>query len=192
METTEITKIPRQQLVDELVARDGTLCQYPGKEHELDFTAEEGPQQVTLDHFIPQAYCKSEGWTHEQTHGIDNLKLMCRKHNAAKGDLSPNEDGTLPEKTTRTFRYRRDKRAARPDLCMQCDNGHNLLVGEFCASCGCDAQRFPRWAKVKANECSHDITWCWACSIGIIERESSIATAIRQADSDELGEWSGE
>lgn len=182
------TKIPRAQLVEDLVVRDGTLCQHPNCGREIDLTLTEGPLQATLDHWIPQVYGKEHGWTREQIWDLSNLKLMHRKCNAKKGDLLPNEDGTLPEKVTKTFRYRRDKRATRPELCMECDNGHNLLAGEFCASCGCDAQRFPRSAKVRYDDCDHELLWCWVCSITPDMRPAAIGSAMRQADSTEFGE----
>jgi hypothetical protein len=155
----------------------------------MDFSVKDGPLEVTIDHWLPQYWCKQEGWTPKEIWALSNLKLMHKKCNAKKGDRVPNEDGTLPEKVTRKFRYRRDKRAGRPELCDQCDNGHNLAVDEVCASCGSDAQRFPRWAKVHLKDCDHEIMWCIWCSIGDIPRTSSIGTAMRQADSDELGEW---
>lgn len=183
-------KLAREQQIAALVERDGTKCQYPGCDRELDFSApEDDPRLVTIDHWIPQKYGKDNGWTYEQINDLHNLKLMCKKCNAKKGDRLPNDDGTIPEKAVRKFRYRRDKRANRPELCVECDNGHNLMVGEICASCGCDAQRFPRWAKVKTQDCDHEIMWCIWCSIGVIERESSVGIAMRQADSDELGEY---
>ena len=182
------TKIPRAQLVAELVERDGAVCQHPYCGREIDLTLTEGPLQGTLDHWMPQVYGKENGWTREQIWDLSNLKLMHRKCNAKKGDLLPNEDGTLPEKVTKTFRYRRDKRASRPELCMECDNGHNLLAGEFCASCGCDAQRYPRSAKVRYDECDHELLWCWVCSITPDMRPASIGSAMRQADSTEFGE----
>lgn len=183
-------KLAREQQIAALVKRDGTKCQYPGCDRELDFSApEDDPRLVTIDHWIPQKYGKDNDWTYEQVNDLNNLKLMCKKCNAKKGDRLPNDDGTIPEKAVRKFRYRRDKRANRPELCVDCDNGHNLMVGEICASCGCDAQRFPRWAKVKTQDCDHEIMWCIWCSIGVIERESSVGIAMRQADSDELGEY---
>lgn len=190
MTTTEQTdKLTRIEMLDALRVRDGAECQYPGCTEILDFSVKDGPKEATIDHWIPQHFAKTEGWTYEEIWDLSNLKLMHKKCNAKKGDRIPNEDGTLPEKVTRKFRYRRDKRAGRPDLCTECDNGHNLFVGEICASCGCDAQRFPRWAKVRLPDCDHEISWCWACSIGVIERPSAIGTAMRQADSDELGEF---
>lgn len=184
----EYEKIHRPDLVIALRKRDGDFCMHPDCGRDLDFTIEDGPLEVTIDHWIPQYFGKAEGWTREQIWALANLKLMHKKCNAKKGDLIPNEDGTLPPKPQSTFRFRRQKRAGRPDLCTECDNGHNLMVGEICASCGCDAQRFPRWAKVKVPDCDHELLWCWACSIGVIERPSSIGTAMRQADSNELGE----
>lgn len=188
MTQTQIAKQTRDEMVAALRARDGDLCQYPGHEHVLDFNIKDGPGEVTLDHWYPQWYGKSEGWTYEQIWDLSNLKLMCKKHNAKKGDLIPNEDGTLPEKPKSTFRFRRQKRAGRPEACTECNNGHNLGADEICANCGCTAQRFPRWAKVAVPDCDHELLWCWACSIGVIERPSSIGIAMRQGDSDELGE----
>lgn len=189
---TTHTKIPRAELVVRLHQRDGDMCAYPECDGRLDFDLKEGPREVTIDHWYPQYACKADGWTGDQIWDLSNLKLMHKKCNAKKGDRIPNDDGTLPEKVTKTFRYRRDKRASRPEFCNACDNGHNLAADEVCGSCGCDAQRFPRWAKVKTQECDHELFWCIWCSIGVIERPSSIGTAMRHADSDELGEWNVE
>jgi len=191
-ETTEsqaYTKVPRAELVAQLRARDGDRCMHPDCGTVLDFDVAEGPLEVTLDHWMPQHFGKSNGWTMGEIWALSNLKLMHKKCNAKKGDLIPNEDGTLPPKPKSTFRFRRQKRAGRPELCTECDNGHNLAADEVCANCGCNAQRFPRWAKVKAPECDHELFWCWACSIGVIQRPSSIGIAMRQGDSDELGEY---
>jgi hypothetical protein len=189
-ETSEAqrTKIPRAELVADLRKRDGDRCQYPDCNEIIDFLITEGPRENTIDHWYPQYAGKADGWTSEEIWDLSNLKLMHKKCNAKKGDRIPNEDGTLPEKATKTFRYRRDKRASRPDLCVACDNGHNLFADEICGSCGCNAQRFPRSAKVRYDECDHEIMWCWACSITPEMRPSSIGTAMRHADSDELGE----
>lgn len=189
VESRSHTKIPREVQVAALVARDGTTCQFPDCRLELDFDIKNSPIEVTIDHWIPQHYGKANDWTYEEIWDTSNLKLMHKKCNAKKGDRIPNEDGTLPEKAVRTFRYRRQKRAGRPELCLECDNGHGLFVGEVCASCGCDAQRFPRSAKVRFNECDHEIAWCWVCSITPDMRPSSLGTAMRQADSYEFGEW---
>lgn len=189
VESRSHTKIPRAEQIAALVERDGTKCQFPSCGGELDFMVKEGQAETTIDHWIPQWYGKSNGWTYEEIWDLSNLKLMHKKCNAKKGDRIPNEDGSIPDRATRTFRYRRDKRAERPELCTSCDNGHDLMVGEVCASCGCDAQRFPRSAKVRYDECDHEILWCWVCSITPDMRPSSIGIAMRQSDSDELGEW---
>lgn len=192
MTTTTQDKLTRQEMVDALRLRDGDTCQYPGESHVLNFDIKEGPTEATIDHHIPQHYGKSNGWSHEDIWDLSNLRLMCKKHNAKKGDRVPNEDGTLPEKVVRTFRYRRDKRAERADLCVSCDNGHNLFAGEVCASCGCDAQRFPRSAKVRFNECEHEIFWCWVCSITPDMRKPAHISAMRQAESGEENGLYGE
>lgn len=185
----EYTKVPRAVLVQELRDRDGDMCMHPDCDRELDFSIKDGPREVTIDHHIPQYYGKQNGWTMQQIWALSNLKLMCKACNAKKGDLIPNEDGTLPKKSQSTFKFRRQKRAGRPELCTECNNGHNLGPDEVCANCGCNAQRFPRWAKVKTTECDHELLWCIWCSIGVIERPSSVGIAMRQADSDSLGEW---
>lgn len=181
------TKVPRAELVDALRERDGAVCGYPGCRESLDFNVGQGPLEVTIDHWIPQYFGKNNGWTMDQIWDLDNLKLMHKKCNAKKGDLIPNEDGTLPPKPQSTFKFRRQKRANRPDgPCDVCDNGHNLGVNEVCAQCGCNAQNFPRYAKAKASECDHEIFWCAWCSIGVIDRPSAIGLAMRQGES---GEW---
>ncbi len=180
-----VEKVGRPELLDALRDRDGTKCLYPDCGGELDFSITEGPLEVTIDHWMPQHFGKSEGWTYEEIWDLSNLKLMHKKCNAKKGDRIPNDDGTLPEKVTRKFRYRRDKRAGRADACVQCDNGHNLTIGEICASCGCDAKRFPRWAKVRTQDCDHEIMWCIWCSIGDIPRTNAMAAAMRHAEAGE-------
>jgi hypothetical protein len=189
VESRSHTKVPRAEQIAALRERDGDVCQFPSCAVALDFEEPQGPLEVTIDHWIPQHFGKANGWTYEEIWDMSNLKLMHKKCNAKKGERIPNEDGSLPDRSTRTFRYRRDKRAERPDLCMTCNNGHDLLVGEFCASCGCDAQRFPRSAKVRYDECDHELAWCWVCSITPDMRPSSIGIAMRQADSDELGNY---
>lgn len=186
-------KIPRAEIVAALRERDGDVCAYPGCNERLDFgiTSIDGvsnPKEVTIDHWIPQVHGRENGWTQDEIWDLSNLKLMTKRCNAKKGDRIPNEDGTLPDRATKTFRYRRDKRAERPDLCVSCDNGHNLFADEICGSCGCNAQRFPRSAKVRYDECDHEIMWCWVCSITPDMRPPAIGSAMRHADSDELGE----
>ena len=180
------SKVPRSELVAALVERDGTKCMFPGCGAELDLTITDGPREVTLDHWIPQWYGKEHGWTREEIWGLDNLFLMEKKCNAKKGERIPNEDGTLPARPQSTFKFRRQKRAGRPELCGECDNGHNLFVGEICANCGCNAQRFPKDAKVRFGDCDHEILWCWVCSITPEMRPASVDTAVLQGES---GEW---
>lgn len=188
MTTATREKTIRAEQIAALRVRDGDICQFPGCGRTLDFTlaTDDDPHYVTIDHWIPQHFGKANGWTRDEIWELSNLKLMEKKCNAKKGDRIPNEDGSLPERTIRKFRYRRDKRAGRPELCGACDNGHDLFKGEICASCGCDAQRFPRSAKVRYDECDHEILWCWVCSITPEMREPAAISAIRHA---EAGEW---
>lgn len=186
VESVRHRKVPRAELVAALRERDGDQCKYPDCGNELNFEITDGPLEVTLDHWIPQWFGKENGWTWDQIWALNNLVLMHKKCNAKKGERVPNEDGTLPPRITRAFRYRRQKRAGRPEFCIECDNGHNLFVGEICANCGCNAQRFPKSAKVRFDECDHEILWCWVCSITPDMRPASVDTAVLQGES---GEW---
>jgi hypothetical protein len=147
-----------------LIDRDGDECFYCHR----DFRERER----TIDHVYPQSKAYEAGWVYEQVWALTNLVLACKPCNAKKGDQLLNEDGTIPTRKTRTFRYRRDKRAQRAEICTSCNAGRNLGPDEVCASCnsGPMPERFPRWAKVRASECDHEMFWCWSCSIGLTPR----------------------
>ena len=179
---TEYVKKPRTEIIEELIARDGTLCQYPGDEHPLDFEAKSGPTEVTIDHHIPQHYGKANGWTIDEIWDLSNLRLYCKKHNAKKGDLIPNEDGTLPEKKVRTWKNRRAKRSQRPEICEACSAGRNLGENEWCNACGAGpASEWwkQKWRQMSVKECDHDLFYCVSCTIWFPEqRRSALSTLI--------------
>lgn len=174
-ETQVIEKLPRETIIELLIERDGTTCQYPDCGKELDFTQTEGPTEVTVDHWMPKWFGLENGWSWEQIWDLENLKLMEKRCNAKKGDLIPNADGTLPEKAKSKFRSRRQKRVGRPEICTACNAGRDLGRNEMCAVCqhGAAPLRFPRWAKMPSTECDHELFWCWACSIGITPRATA-------------------
>src|ERR1700740_2670892 len=95
----------RSELVLALIERDGDECRYCHR----DFSVRER----TIDHVYPQSRAFEEGWTYEQVWSLDNLALACKPCNAKKGDLLLDENGEIPRRRERTFRYRRDKRAQR-------------------------------------------------------------------------------
>lgn len=165
-------KISRKELVKSLVARDGLVCQYPGDQHPLDLEAT-GKREVTIDHWMPQSWARDNGWTEEKIWALKNLKLMCKKHNADKGDRVPNADGTLPAKPQRTKRLRREKRAERSEICDTCYSGRLLLLDETCPDCGSGPQpSFPTAYQVRSDECPHEGPWsCWACMAGHVDRK---------------------
>lgn len=158
----------RAELVLALIERDGDECRYCRR----DFRQRER----TLDHVYPQSKAFAEGWTYEQVWSLDNLALACKPCNAKKGDLLLDENGEIPRRKERTFRYRRDKRAQRAEICTSCNAGRDLGPDEICASCqsGPQPERWPRWAKVKASECDHEVFWCWACGSGVVERTPAV------------------
>lgn len=161
----------RRELMRLLVERDGNLCQHPDCGKVVNLT-ESGKKAPTIDHWRPQFKCIEEGWTYEEIWDLSNLVLMHKSCNADKGDRIPNPDGTLPNKPMSKFRYRREKRAKRPEICDSCNAGRYLGPDEVCAACGSGPMphRYPRWAKVPSKDCLHDgVFWCWACSIGVVE-----------------------
>lgn len=159
----------RAALLEILIKRDGLGCQYPGCTNPLDFDADpEGLDGVTFDHWMPQSWCIKQGWSESKTWDASNLRLMHKKCNAKKGDLVPNADGTLPERESkRKFRYSRDKKAQRPEVCEACNAGRNLDEGQWCNACGSGPQplRTPKWRQMSNDECDHDLFFCAGCTI---------------------------
>jgi len=171
----------RPELVLALIKRDGDLCAYCSR----DFSVRER----TIDHVHPQSRAKEDGWTYEEMWDLSNLVISCKPCNAKKGDRVLLEDGTIPSRKERTFRYRRDKRAQRAEICTSCTAGRNLGPDEVCASCGSGPmpERFPRWAKMSAPDCDHEAFWCWACSIGIIDRAGATNMILMSYEAEEDG-----
>jgi hypothetical protein len=180
----------RDQIVKSLVERDGKVCMHPdcGKAIDPDLIGSGcGKLEPTIDHWYPQSWAFKNGWTYEQVWDLSNLRMMHKGCNAKKGHLVPNEDGTLPPRVRKEFRYRRDKRAQRPEICTKCSAGRDLDYGDVCGACGSGPmpERFPRWAKMPSPECDHELFWCWACSIGIVERVGATAMIMTREGGDE-------
>lgn len=177
---TLIDKVPRAQLVAELIARDGNLCQHPDCGTRMDLSLDEGPMQATIDHWIPQVFGKANGWTPQEIWDVSNLKLMHRKCNAKKGDLIPNKDGTLPPKPKSTFKFRREARAQRPEVCDACMAGRLLGQDEYCNACGHGPQpgRYPKWRQMSPKECDHDLFYCVSCTVWFPEQRRSALDAL--------------
>lgn len=158
----------RAELVIALIERDGDECRYCHRNFKN--------RERTIDHVYPQSRAYADGWTYEEVWDMDNLALACKPCNAKKSDQILDKNGEIPNRKTRTFRYRRDKRAQRPEICTACTAGRDLGPDEVCAACGSGPlpERFPRWAKMPSRDCDHEAFWCWACSIGIVERASAL------------------
>ena len=142
-------------------SRDGSSCAICHKEFKSN-------SEITLDHWIP----KSAGGTDDTS----NLRLAHKKCNSWKGDRIPNEDGTIPPRPPRiSYQNRKQRRQAiLESFCTDCYDGRLLLEGENCPYCGVPAgpEDWPHWAKRPANKCDHTAPeWCWACSIGIVDRK---------------------
>lgn len=175
------TFVPRTELVDALVTRDGLICKHPDCGRPLNLSEPEGPLQVTIDHREPQVWCREQGWTDEQIWSLDNLDLFHKKCNADKGSRRYLESGILEPKPVNRFKYRRDRVSQRPEVCTKCTAGRDLGPDEVCAACGSGPMphRFPRWCKVPSKECLHDgIFWCWMCSSGLVEMRGATETIL--------------
>ena len=177
-EIAVVERISRADLIAALIKRDGTTCQYPGCDRELDFTItdDDNPMFVTIDHWMPKHYGLAQGWTWEKIWDLKNLKLMEKKCNAKKGDLIPFEDGTLPARPAKTFRSRRQKRVNRPEICEACNAGRSLGEGEWCNACGTGGATEwwkQKWRQEKVKDCDHDLFYCVSCTIWFPEQRRS-------------------
>lgn len=190
--STQIQMPTRRDNIAELRKRDGDICGMPFCDKQLDFTItdQDSPWLVTIDHWMPQWWCREQDWSEDKIWELSNLRLAHKTCNAKKGERIPNEDGTIPDRIVKkVFRYRREKRAQRPELCTQCYAGNYLAADEVCAACGMTGKAMPQWAKVKYNECDHELLWCWVCSITPDMRTPAVDVAVLQSES---GEWDAE
>lgn len=159
----------REDTILAIEARDGVncfLCKRPfSKDVNNDLF------EVTIDHWYPQSIGYAEGWTSEQVNDLSNLRKAHRPCNAHKGDLIPNDDGTLPKRPVKE----RSIKGPRPLSCDTCMNGRILLLGEFCPDCnsGPQPRAFPKTLQKIPKECDHSSFHCWMCVIGHIPRKSA-------------------
>lgn len=158
----------RKDIITLLSKRDGPDC-FLCKKPFLD-------DEITLDHWQPKSVAFAAGWSVEQVNDLSNLRLSHRECNAAKGDLVPNSDGTLPERPKKT----RALKVPRPTSCDTCMNGRILLLGEICPDCSSGPQpiAFPKTLQRIPRECDHVKFHCWMCVIGHIPRKSAFQAII--------------
>lgn len=167
---TKPAGLSRNKIVQALLERDGAVCRFPGKEHELNLEAgDDSHEAVTIDHWYPQSWCLSNGWTPIEIWDMSNLRLMCKQHNALKGDRLPNDDGTLPphpKDDRRPWEIRADK-SSRVEVCDTCESGRLITLGDNCPVCGSGPQptTFPRYLQKSPKECDHHEFHCWWCTV---------------------------
>lgn len=169
-----LKKLSRTEIIRVLLARDGTLCYHPNCNKEFRrIDGQVDNEDVTIDHWIPLA--KGGTWD------LDNLRLMHKPCNAQKGDKMPLSDRELPESVrSRNLSERRLVRSQRAEVCERCQSGRSLGPDEVCSVCGSGPkpERYPRWAKAQPKECDHAMFWCWACTLGLYERKSTMEMLI--------------
>ena len=169
--------LDKEATIAELIERDGLRCQYPNCDKPFDPDPNDR-HSISIDHIYPQVKAKEDGWTWEQINATENLQLMGRSCNALKGELTYDENGTLP---IRSFKDRRVK-LPRPEQCDLCMNGRLLRANELCPVCEREPQpkSFPRYAQKTPKECSHGWTvpedHCWMCVVGHVERAPASRT----------------
>jgi len=154
--------VSRKEKVQLIVERDGPdcfLCKQP-------FTKKQG---ITLDHWIP----KSAGGTDE----VSNLRLAHKKCNTLKSDLIPKDDSTVPIKEREPKPVKKEilRSGIMERFCENCENGRKISSENHCSKCGSGPgpKTNPRFLKRKSPDCDHNIFWCWACSIGIVDKKSA-------------------
>lgn len=155
----------RDLLVDALAQRDGDTCFYC---HAEFVNEQDHKRSRTLDHYHSQDYCRSKGFSFEDTHGLQNLVLSCKGCNSSKSNREWLDDGTLqPRGRVRAVK------GPRPEVCGTCMSGRLLLMGESCPDCGSGPQpaAAPGAYRKSTRECSHSgAEHCGYCFIGIIPR----------------------
>lgn len=159
----------RDLLVDALVQIYGDRCFYcPEK-----FVNEQDHKfSRTVDHYHSQDYCKKNGFSFEETHGLENLVLSHKLCNSNKSNREWLEDGTLAPRG----RVRPVKKP-RPEVCETCYSGRLLFIGENCPDCGSGPQpaSAPKAYQVSPKECSHaGYEHCWLCFLGFVARKTPL------------------
>ena len=151
--------LSRKERIELIIERDGPDCFLCGD----PFTKN---QKMTIDHWIP----KAAGGTEE----LENLRIAHKLCNIRKSDLIPPDNSTVPMREPKSVK--RKKGILRSEImarfCVVCDNGRKLGPDDECIQCGSPPgpPENPRYLKRKAQDCDHAYNWCWACSIGIVEK----------------------
>lgn len=156
-----MNKKTKDVIMLQLIKRDGYRCMFPGCA--IPFSSEDPP---TIDHWYPFSIFGDES--------IENLRLMHFKCNNRKGNIIPNEDGTL-DIISRTPKANRAKRSP---MCTICLEGRILVKGEICSICGSGPQPagFHTSMKKIPAQCPHSGEyWCKHCCIGIIPRKELVS-----------------
>lgn len=156
----------RQEVINHLKKRDGFLCFICKKPFDYN-------ERPTIDHWIPRAAGGPDDF--------DNYRLAHLECNTKKGDLVPNEDGSIPARVKSNFRTRKtNKREVLSKLCTVCNDGRKLSADQTCNDCGSGAGPYdaPHYLKRPSPQCDHNIYWCWACCIGIVERKSALMSLL--------------
>lgn len=159
----------RDVVVDALVQIYGDECFYCP----APFVDEQDHKYSrTVDHYHSQNWCRTQGYSFEDTHGIHNLVLAHKVCNSNKSDRVWLEDGTLSPRG----RVRAPK-APRPKLCETCFSGRLLFIGEVCPDCGSGPQpaSSPTAYQVRPRDCSHSgYEFCYMCFLGMIPRANPL------------------
>jgi hypothetical protein len=155
--------LSRNERIQLIIERDGPNCFLCGD----PFTKN---QKITIDHWIP----KAAGGTED----LENLRIAHKLCNVRKSDLVPQDDNTVPMRPPKPVK--RKKGTLRSEImarfCDVCSDGRELGKDDTCFYCGSPPgpPENPRYLKRNSKDCDHAYNWCWACSIGIVEKRPAM------------------
>lgn len=152
-------EVPTREIVQALVRRDGDQCVYC----DVPFApGQDSKWSRTVDHYHSIDWCRKQGWSAQDTHGMANLRLAHRACNSVKSNREWLEDGTLAPKPNP-----RPVKVARPTICTTCNSGRKLYPGETCVICGGGAQptTAPTMIKRPPTLCDHRTYLCSFCFV---------------------------
>lgn len=149
---------PTREIVAALIRRDGDNCVYCDLPFHED---KESKWSRTVDHYHSIDWCRKQGWSAIDTHGMPNLRLSHKTCNSVKSNRTWQEDGTLSPRRVRM------PKAPHPEVCTTCRSGRKLYPGETCAICGSGAQptTAPTMLKRSPTLCDHDEFHCSFCYV---------------------------
>ena len=163
--------LSRAETMELLIEKYGNIC----------FLCKDPPtpnDQLNIDHWHSQHWCRQQGLKEEVYHDLSNLRPMHESCNRRKGHLPINPDGTVtlpPEKE------KAGPKVVKREPCQLCNEGHLLFIGETCEFCGIGPmpKRWPAAYQKRPKDCSHSGVWhCWMCVLDFVPRQPAVSNLL--------------